>query len=462
MAYLLLAACGGGGGSAPPRPADPPSTPPPAPPPPPPADRLREQIVLATNEILADTCFRQGGTNCAWTERAYDPAEFAMTQSTGEALLVVDRFPTLPVRALRFRNRIRGYFRLREGGVMTPASSIWRVPTALWSALGRFAGPDHVASHRLNELSAAIASSYGSLTFDNVGHGSYVFSLLVDTNPHQPLVILDAIDLSQMARADYCDASGSAAGQQRLVQTAERAADEVVRTMRTHNVRFVNYSAGHTLGTITASWQQDCGTPPPPDPVLRAKLAAYAPIYAALFNTPGVLTVQAAAEGGDAADTPYDQRSPSYGNRLRAGYFTSLDSGLDPDGRGNYMALAGWPERSRVDIYLNTGVLPQRPFQYNRTPLLQIDDFGVAVFPITGSRTSWVAPLGLSLLINLRYAAFGSRPMDNSLVAAIFDAATPGRCSDLPEGRCLYQDPLLHGRTEAVRLQYRPLHYPFS
>lgn len=451
-----LAACGGGGGGD--GGGDPPPGPGPGQPPPP-VDPLAQQIAAARETILADGCFRAGGGACAFTDYAYRPQDFAMTRSTGEAILIIDSFPTLPVRTLRYRNRIKGYYRMGEGGALAPATSVWRVPTSLWRALEGFAGPDHVAAYRLRSLRSAIVAAYPAVAFDNAGHGGQVFSLISDANPHQPLILMDSLNLSAMARAEYCDTSGAPDTQLRLEASARQAADRLRAMMQAENVRFINLSSGHTLDSVRGDWEEDCGTPVPADAVMRAKLAAYAPLYAVLFASPGVLTAHASIESGDSADYPYDQPSPAYANRIRVGYFTSLRSGLDDIGRGDVSQLAGWPGAGRADIYVNSGVLPTRPFEHNRTPLLQSDEFGVDHAPITRATTSWLTPLALARLVHLRQSAFAGRAMDDALVAELFRAAAPSACPTQNGGRCRYQDPLLHGQIEAIRLGYQPLEY---
>ncbi|NIJ65041.1 hypothetical protein FHR20_002003 [Sphingomonas leidyi] len=457
---LLLAACsGGGGGGTPPGPAPTPTpSPSPSPSPSPTGDPLDQAINDAAAAILADTC-RPAGPDCAWTDRAYSPVEFEMAPGNGEAVLIIDNLPRLPVRAIRFRKHIKGYFRLGEGGAANAATTGWRIPTALWSALDRFSGPTHVPSQRLAPIGDAAKQAYPDIAFDNVGHGSTVFSLLADNVPAQPLVLLDSIDLEDIAPTRYCDASGTAAVQAELVQAAQRAADAIVALMRANNVRFVNYSAGHTFQTVRDSWQAACAKPLPAEGVLRDKLAAYAPIYAALFGTPGVLTVQAGSENDGLHDAPYDQRIAAHYNRVRVGYFTALTSGLDDAGRGDIAALQGWPARAEADIFVNTGVLPARPWPFNRTPLLQSDDFSAALMPVTAAHTSWVTPLALARMVHLRFSRFPDRPFDDALIAAIFDAATPALCPGQWDNRCAFQDPMLHGQTEAVRLGHRPREY---
>lgn len=464
-ALLALAAalpgCGGSSGDSAPPPPPPPAPPPsPPPPPPPPPSGTAAAVQEARSAILADTCFTKAQTaDCDWRQQDYSPGGFAMERSTDEAILVVDQFAKLPLRAYRFRHRIAGYYRAGQSGVV-PATGGWRLPAVLAGALDRFAGPGHVPAQELDSLSATIADRYPGLELESAGHGSQVFSLLADTNPHQPLVLVDSIDLAGVARADYCDQSGSAAVQARLQAAAQGIADGLRAVIRDHHVRFVNFSAGHSVPVLADGWSQRCGTPVPSSEVLRAKLAAYGPIYATLFRTPGVVAAHAAAEIGQAADFPYDAPGSAWPNRLRVGYFTALESGLDASGAGAYGKLAPWPGNGAADVYMNTGVLPQRPFQANRTPLLQVDAYGLGLVPITAPHTSWVAPLALSRLVNLRYGQFGGRAFDDTLVQDLLAAAVPQQCADLPQGRCRFQDPLLHGQVEAVRLGYRPLRLP--
>lgn len=452
LAAGLLAGCGGGGGEDGAVAAPPPGNAQPGPP----ADPLAAEIATAAAAIRADSC--TSAASCNWTERPYRPEEFAMANGGGEALLVIDNFPSLPVRAIRYRKRIKAYYRAVQGG-LGAASTVWRVPSVLWDVLDRFTTPVQVAAHRLREVGRAAASRYDALQLDNAGHGSYVFSLLADANPNQPLVVMGAPDLHVMNRADFCDTSGDAQAQARLQDTAARAAEQLREIIRVQNVRYINYSAGHSLPQMREGWPGACGTPAPPDSILRARLAAYAPLYAVMFGTPGVMTAHASAQAGAPVDFPYDQPAPDYRNRLRVGYFTSLASGLDAEGRGPHTGLDAWPSAGNADIYLNTGVLPQRPYAHNRTPLLQIDGFGLDTIPITGPQPSWVAPLAISRLIHLRHGSFAARQMDDALVAEVFAAATPTKCPDQPQGRCRFQDPLLHGQLEAVRLQFRPLAY---
>jgi len=411
--------------------------------------------------MLADTCFQSGvTTGCSFTNQPYRASDFAMEPNSDEALLIIDDLPRLPDSAIRFRKRIKGYYRLGAGGTIGAAATTWHVPTSLWNALDRFSYAEYDPTEQLRSVAEAAYRAYPGLPLANAGHGATVFRLIADTNPTQPLVLLDKIDLEDTAHADYCDISGSAAVQTRLTAAAQSAATNLIELMRVNNVRFVNYSAGHSYEVIRDGWAAACGTALPAEAVLRSKLAAYAPIYAALFGTPGVMTAQAASETNGAADNPYDEKAAPYYNRMRAGYFAVLNSNLDSAGRGGIGGFPIWPARADADIFLNTGVEPERPFRWNTTPLLQLDAFGLSLEPITIPASSWAAPLLIARLINIRYAEFPTRSFGDALIADIFDKATPVACPTQMQGRCAYQDPALHGQLEAVRSGYRSREYP--
>ncbi|OJH36464.1 hypothetical protein [Cystobacter ferrugineus] len=427
------------------------------------APDLAQRIAAAKANVLADTCFQteQDASVCDWGDFAYDPSQFAMTQSTNEAILIVDGFSELPFRAIRYQNRLKGFFRVGEGGEFSPVSFSWHAPVVLHETLRGFADPDLIPAESLRELGGPLTDVYGPYAL-NAGHGSYVFSILVEANPRQPIVILDHLRYDKFALEEFCDGSGTDASISRLREKSRVVAANLQWLMAEQNVRFVNVSAGESLDTMRELWTSRCRGIRPSDSILRKKLNAYAPIVEALYKTPGVFAAQASINASNSQDFPFDYPSPSYPNRVLAGFFTTLNSGLDEKGRKDGTSsttLSGWPGRQNVDIYLNSGVQPNRPFRYNTTPLLQVDSFGVDIYPITQTTTSWIAPLALSRFIHLRYERFGAEEMSDDLISRIRSEMTPGECPEQPESNCAYQDPLKHGQIEAVRLGYRALEY---
>ncbi|WP_226993926.1 hypothetical protein [Myxococcus hansupus] len=286
-------------------------------------------------DILADTCFlQQDVSHCSWGEFGFNPGRFSMARSTGEAILIVDDFPSLPPRVMRYHNRIKGYYRVGQNGTVAAVPFSWRAPTTLFHALDAFALPDFVPAESLRPLSQPLRDLFGFYDVGNIGHGSFVLSLLIETNPHQPIVLMDLIRMHGYALEDLCDASGSPESLARLSSKSHQVADELRRVMALHNVRFVNLSAGETLLTLRQQWASSCGGHVPHDDILRAKLNAYTPVADALFNTPGVFAAQAAINASNPQDFPFDFPSPAFPNRMLVGYFTVLDSGLDESGRG--------------------------------------------------------------------------------------------------------------------------------
>ncbi len=423
---------------------------------------LNARIDAVLARVEADTCFRQhpDGEGCAWGEFPYRPDAFQMAQDTGEAILVMDDFnDRLPPFAIRYKNRLRAYLQVSPEGDVVPASKAWRVPVGLYQALSAFALPEFIPAEALRPLSAPLSRAYRVVEHDSAGHGPYVLKLLLENNPHHPIVVLEFPYFQQFARQEFCDPSEAPEVQERLRLRTQHVATALRARMRELNVRFVNASNGMMLDSLRLEWPRHCEGPLPSDSVLRAKLAAYAPIYDTLFHTPGVFTAHSAIDASGPEDFPYDFPSEAFPNRLRFGFFNSLDSGLDARGQGPTAALQGWPALHNVDVYLNSGVIPRRPFPYNSTPLLALDAFGTDLAPASSVTTSWITPLGLSRFIHLRSTLAAGQELTDALITSLEEALVPTGCGELPAGRCLYQDPLLHGQVEAVRLGYRPREY---
>jgi hypothetical protein len=69
--------------------------------------------------------------------------------------------------------------------------------------------------------------------------------------------------------------------------------------------------------------------------------------------------------------------------------------------------------------------------------------------------TSYVTPLAVARLVNLRYANHAGEPMSNALVRALERELTPPLCGDGGDQPCVYQDPIAHRQLEPYRLRYR-------
>src|SRR5262249_20725430 len=159
-------------------------------------------------------------------------------------------------------------------------------------------------------------------------------------------------------------------------------------------------------------------------------------IYDALFNTDGVITAQAAADLGDPIDFPFDQPVPQYRNRVRVGFISSLASGLDELGRGAVQKSGQDPRDGDADVYVNWCCLDLGPCADPHYEMAGQFGLGTAALPLM--ETSYVDPLGLGRLINLRYANHGGEPMTNELIQTLKRELTPSSCGAGGAQPCVY------------------------
>lgn len=425
--------------------------------PPLPEDDFDEELERQRTNVLSDSCFRDTAdtSNCEWTEHVYAPDELPMLEGgSDETVLVVDTLPRLTTAMFRYRARVRGYYRPTSDGALVAANFTWRLPTTLHTALEKLRRPFAIPAERFAPLSRAVNDTYGTLVFDDLTHGGFVFNVLVEPSPRHSFVFVDSVDFRTFASAHFCSLVDDGSVEVAMRANAERLANDLRALMSRMNVRYVNYSAGWSLPVMRETWASSCSTPVPGDDVLRRRLATFEPIARVLFATDGVVAAHAADEGPDALDFPYDQRTDAYPNRLRVGVFQSLDSGLPAT--GGTSGDDAWPGPQSADVWVNSGVLRKRPFPYNATPMLGIDGFGTSIAPLTSTTTSWLTPLVLARFVHLRESRFASEPFD---AKKLIDAVTPTTCPEIADQRCRFQDPLLHGQTDAMRIGLRSVKY---
>lgn len=412
---------------------------------------LEDRINAAVANIASDTCFAGPDTSmCEW--RTYGLAgHFNMAASTGEAILVIDDFGegALP-QLVRYRNRLLGVYRVdTESETIVERGEAVRLPKQLGDALVSFAGPDFIPASRLLRVAVAAGTTYGRLPLLFLGHGGIVFSHLVELAPEQPVVLLNLTGLFGLLPS-LCGGvnEGSLAA---AAAHYANIADSLSELMHRHNVRFVNASFGDSAQTLAADWSRTCGDPVPSAPVLRRVLHLYDPVYDVLFNTPGVVTAHAAANLGAPADFPFDQVSPLYPNRVRVGFISSKSSGLDPLGRGTVRKAEQQPRNnSDADVFVNWNCEVFRGCADRHYELAGSFGLGATSLPIMA--TSYVNPLGLGRLINLRYADHGDEPqVTDELIEVLKQELVPPLCGAAGDRPCVYQDPILHRQLEVYR-----------
>jgi hypothetical protein len=418
---------------------------------PPLAPALQERIDDAVGSIQSDTCFAQGDISmCQWADYEVGPDQFDMARSTGEAILVIDDFGAgLFPNFVRYRNRLLGFYRIDGDNVEAQVLSV-HLPKRLGDVLVSFAGPEFIPASALTRVAMAAGPVYKKLNLLYLGHSGVVFGHLVDLVPEQPLVLLDMAHLLELPPV-FCQGIDSQTLAAARLHVAAIAAS-LKQVMTDLNVRFVNASFGSTAPLLAVEWSRTCGGAIPSSEQLQQLLHVQEPIYDLLFNSPGVITAHAAVNRGSPADFPFDQASAQYPNRVRVGFISSLSSGLDEVGRGTVQKAEQFPADGDADVYLNWGCQVLGPCADPHYQLTGLYGLGTGTVPLMSS--SYINPLALARLVNLRYANHQTEPMSNALVQTLEHELTPSLCGAGGGQPYVYQDPILHHQLEPYRLQY--------
>ena len=218
------------------------------------------------------------------------------------------------------------------------------------------------------------------------------------------------------------------------------------------------------LASIESLWASYCSLPQPSTEEKKALLETVRPFYNVLFNSQSVFGFQASGLNMSVDNNALDI-DKTYVNRMLVGDFGSLDSQLPSTGIINDIAaptLESNRDNSKqwIDVFINFGIIPIRPFPFNSTPLMETDMLGLDSYPITSMQPSWASPLALSRAIHIKNTEFPDRLLDNLVIEQIKEKMTPQTCnysnwafSDY-EGKCKMQDPLLWRQHDVYRLHY--------
>ena len=112
-----------------------------------------------------------------------------------------------------------------------------------------------------------------------------------------------------------------------------------------------------------------------------------------------------------------------------------------------------FPTDRDADVYLNWGCEGPDVCADPHYRVAGLFGLGSGTLPIMS--TSYVTPLGLARLVNLRYANHGAEPMSNALVQTLRQELTPSLCGANGDQPCVYQDPIVHQQLELYRLHYQ-------
>ncbi len=479
---VILSACGGGGGGG--------GSDVPPPPPPPVTDPagidktlLRQQVdaFVAEQKARIETIdCKQSQTgpcepirNIRFSDGQAVPAKLRADQT----VLLIDEGPFFSA-MLRYRSRMLAYYRVNEStGLVEPHDPViaqaprWGVE--LLRAIDGFQYRDSAGQQRPSFVPAdwlrPLAPLVGVRSF--VGpewsgfHGASVLSMVVEASPQAGFVLLDPFPFEAVLKANR--SSACAKDRAALEQGVQRTAQSLQAVLQRHGVDYVNLSGGVDVPNLIRMWDRlGCGSALSSDEA-RALMLAYRPLFAALFESPTVLGVQAAGQHMAPHNAPLDMLALSH--RVRVQYFNARATRLSADGVTGAQRPAvhePWAhDRAWVDVFLNTGLLSDDlPLQINERPPLKADNhFGLRLGP-SGDvvAPSFAAPQALNRLIHLKQQLAPTMAPEASLDAALIqrmkDALTPPGCSWAPEdgGRCKLQDPAWHRQQELFRQGWLP------
>lgn len=307
-----LAACGGGGGGG----GETPS-----PPPPPVTGPVEIDIPALRRQVeafVAEQKPRIEAVDCRHSQAGpCEPVQdirFSQGQARPEKLRADQTILLIDggighAATLRYRSRMLGYYRVSEAtGLVEPHDPVIaqtpRWGAELLRAIDGFQYRDAAGRQRPSYVPAAWLSPLGPLMAghrdfamgDRIAHGNMVLSQLVEANPQAGFVVLDPIPINTVMRAHK--ASVCAKDWAALEQGVQRMVQSLNTVLQRHGVDYVNLSGGLDTSNLPDSWAAlACGGTLEAAEA-QALIMAFRPLYAALFENPGMLSVQASRRPG--------------------------------------------------------------------------------------------------------------------------------------------------------------------
>ena len=486
---LLLSACGGGSSNPPPK--EPPVIVAPEPEPVPnnPLQDLKPQVDdLLTKKITqlnALNCETDNNNDaaCEKVSVKFSDGEFSQKKSEpNQTILILDTHLEFSA-TVRYRSRVKAAFKQDVTGYYQQNDVVdydptFQLPTFVVDTLkeiDNFTDENQQArfipAAWLTPLFTVFDELYPNSNYQEFdGHGVTPFTYLLEHNPLAELVIAPQPQFFKHRTDLFCYPNKIEDGQnttnlQRLTEhISDVSTDFKKNVLDKQGVEYINYSGGYTLASIGSHWTEYCSSPQPSTEVKKALLDTVRPFYEMLFNSQNVFGFQATDINMSVDNNALDI-DKSYINRMLVGGFSSLDSKLPSTGTINDIAapaLESNRDNSKqwIDVFINFGIIPIRPFPYNKTPVMQTDILGLDSFPITSMQPSWACPVALSRAINIKNTEFPDSMLDDLVIEQIKEKMAPQTCnysnwelSDY-EGKCKMQDPLLWRQHEVYRLNY--------
>ncbi len=407
-----------------------------------------EGLDCTTEQATSPQCQK---VSVSFSDGQYQPQKIAEDQT----ILFIDINAEFMANVTR-RSRVRAMFHAPEGQLL-PYDPEIELPQYQLTMVQRFDQLTEFVHAGWLELLADRMQSIGGGAH-NAGHGIYPLAILSEHLPKASFVYLSTPKMLA-SRPDLLCALDFNALRDHSAQLAEQVKKDIIEPF---GIDYISWSGGDSTSVMSILWSQKCpGQPQPNLAELQELENSLRPYYEVLFNTPGVLAVQSAGSNVS-ADTHVLDSDASFNNRIRVGYYQTLDSKLPIDGVIGAQQPPGLPDamhnsREYVDVFINFGFTGEgRNTPYNASPTMQTDTLGLRYFPMSSSTTSWAAPFVLPWAIMIKNSVFPEQPMDNMVIEQIKARITPLGCDYHVEddGYCKVQDPAWYKQHELARLKY--------
>jgi len=425
------------------------------------------QVIKVQTQVLVEQSLQElAGLDCS-TEQATSPqcekvklrfsdGEYqAQKSADDQTVLFIDNGAEFMASITR-RSRVKAMFHASAGQLL-PYDPEIELPRYQLTMLQRFDQlTEFVHAGWLEPLAARMRVIGGDEAI--VGHGMIPFSILSAQLPQASFVYLSIPKILD-SRPDLLCALDFNALRDHSAQLAEQVKSDIIEA---YGIDYISWSGGDSTSVISSQWGQQCsGQPQPSLAELRELENSLRPYYDVLFNSPGILAVQSAGVNVS-EDTHVLDSDASFSNRIRVGYYQTLDSNLPIDGviaAEQPPLLPNGMQNSRpyIDVFINfgfTGTGQNSP--YNASPVMQTDAWGMSYFPMNHATTSWIAPVALLWAIMIKNTDFPDHIMDDEMIAQIKARITPAGCDYHVEdnGDCKVQDPAWYKQHELARLKY--------
>lgn len=320
-------------------------------------------------------------------------AKTASPSSKGQRVLVIDQGMQLPS-FTRYRNRVLDFLILNPEWAYETTKEILEIPK--WS--------NEILSHILGEKYTDLpARTFKGLISPRLElapgyiklHGDLILGTLADLNPKSEFVVASLRDLPP----EFCSPSTDEQANSSLKARIIRLSNSLVKYIDLFEINFINMSFGDTIETLQTSWIVQCKKPVDMKKIKLTLSLFNRYFYKKMFSLKDTVIVQAAAE--KSIDPAVDMDCQRYDSRIRAGYIAKKRSTLPP--------LGGWLEQYMpaelrrnsdfIDIFVNSGVDNEDPFEPGPYHMLMTSTGLGSGFLLFNMTTSWAAPLVLSYLI---------------------------------------------------------------